>query len=59
MFSLTRLAEFSRAFHASDMTWQSNDAAASLQFSEGLLFSILLVTPFWIGVAMAVHHLIG
>ena len=58
MFSLIRLAEFSRAFHAADMSWQPEDAA-SLRFSEGLLFSIVLVTPFWIAVGMAVHHLVG
>jgi hypothetical protein len=55
MFSLTRLPEFNRALHSTDMTWTRADAAASLQFSQGLLFSLLLVMPFWVMVGVVLH----
>ncbi len=55
MFSLTRLPEFNRALHSTDLTWTRADAAASLQFSQGLLFSLLLVTPFWVMVGLVLH----
>ncbi|HUI84228.1 MAG TPA: hypothetical protein VL240_08390 [Candidatus Binatia bacterium] len=56
MWALTRLAEFNRAFHASDATWSPQDCAASLQFPQGLLFSLLLVTPFWTVVGLVLYH---
>ena len=58
MWALNRLAEFDRAFHSNDESWTAKDAAASLQFPQGLLFSFLLVTPFWTAVGIAVHLLI-
>jgi hypothetical protein len=56
MWGLDRLPEFNRAYHSTDATWTSADAA-SLQFPQGLLFSFLLVTPFWTAVGVAVHLL--
>jgi hypothetical protein len=57
MWALTRLREFYRAYHSADGTWDPSEAAASLQFAEGLLFSCLLVTPFWTAVGLFLHHL--
>ena len=57
MLALTRLPEFNRAYHSTDLTWTSSDAAASLQFPQGLLVSFLLVTPFWITVGLLLHAL--
>ncbi len=57
MFSLTRLPEFNRAYHATDLTWTSSDTAASFQFCQGLLFSLVLVTPFWVTVGLLLHSL--
>ena len=57
MLALTRLGEFNRAYHSSEANWDRAEAAASLQFAEGLMFSCLLVTPFWIGVALLLLHL--
>lgn len=56
MLALTRLPEFNRAYHATDLTWSPCDAA-SLQFPQGLLVSFLLVTPFWITVGLLLHAL--
>jgi len=56
MLALTRLPEFNRAYHASDLTW-SPCAVAGLQFPRGLFFSFLLVTPFWITVGLLLHAL--
>ena len=58
MWALNRLPEFNRAYHSTDATWTSADAAASLQFPQGLLFSFVLVTPFWTAVGVALHRLI-
>jgi hypothetical protein len=57
MWALTRLAEFYRAYHLSEATWNSGDCT-SLQFPEGLLISFLLVTPFWTMVGLVLHSLI-
>jgi len=57
MWALNRIPEFNRAYHASDVTWNAGEVAASLQFPQGLLFSFLLVTPFWTAVGIAVHLL--
>ncbi len=57
MLALTRLPEFNRAFHSTDLTWSPSDAAASLQFPQGLLFSFLLVTPFWTMVGLLLRVL--
>jgi hypothetical protein len=57
MLALTRLPEFNRAFHSADLTWSPNDAAASLEFPQGLLFSFLLVTPFWTMVGLLLRVL--
>jgi hypothetical protein len=57
MLALTRLPEFNRAFHSTDLTWSPGDAAASLQFPQGLLFSFLLVTPFWTMVGLLLRLL--
>ena len=56
MWALNRLAEFNRAYHATDATWTTADAAASLQFAHGLLVSFVLVTPFWTTVGIVLHH---
>jgi len=56
MWALNRLAEFNRAYHSTDATWTASDAA-SLQFPQGLLFSFVLVTPFWTAVGVVVHLL--
>jgi len=58
MWALNRLPEFNRAYHSAEATWSSGDVAASLQFPQGLLFSFLLVTPFWTAVGIALHLLI-
>ena len=58
MRSLTRLPEFNRAFHSADITWSPSDTAASLQFPQGLLFSLALVTPFWVTVGFVLHAVI-
>lgn len=57
MLALTRLPEFNRAYHSADLTWSPEDAAASLQFTQGLLFSFVLVTPFWVMVGLVLHAL--
>jgi len=57
MFSLIRLPEFNRAYHSTDLTWSASDVAAGLQFSQGLLFSLVLVTPFWVTVGLLLHSL--
>lgn len=57
MLDFTRLPEFNRAYHAADLTWTPSEAAASLQFPQGLLFSFLLVTPFWVMVGLLLHVL--
>lgn len=57
MWDLTRLPEFNRAYHSNDATLNAADVAASLQFPQGLLFSFLLVTPFWTAVGIALHVL--
>jgi hypothetical protein len=56
MWALNRLAEFNRAYHATDAMWTATDAA-SLQFPQGLVFSVLLVTPFWTAVGIGLHLL--
>ena len=56
MWALTRLRQFHRAFHSADGSWNEAEAVAGLQFAEGLLFSCLLVTPFWLTVAIFVVH---
>ncbi|MGC2108154.1 MAG: hypothetical protein WA655_01465 [Candidatus Korobacteraceae bacterium] len=58
MLALTRLPEFNRAFHSADVTWTPSDAAASLPFPQGLLFSLALVTPFWVTVGFVLHAVI-
>jgi len=58
MWDLTRLGEFNRAYHSADAAWdRSQAAAANLQFAQGLMFSCLLVTPFWTGIALLLVHL--
>lgn len=56
MWALTRLGEFHRAYHAGE-PWDTSEVAAGLQFAHGLMFSCLLVTPFWTAVALLVVHL--
>ena len=56
MWALTRLRQFNRALHSSDGSWNEADAVAGMQFAEGLVFSCLLVTPFWLTVAIFVVH---
>jgi hypothetical protein len=56
MWALERVGEFNRAYHSADGNWDG-DAAASLQFAQGLLFSLLAVTPFWTAVGIVVHRL--
>jgi hypothetical protein len=58
MWALNRFGEFHRAHHAADGTWDPSEAAASLEFAEGLMWSCLLVTPFWLAVALLIVHLI-
>jgi hypothetical protein len=55
MWALTRLGEFHRAYHSAE-PWDASEVAASLEFAQGLMFSCLLVTPFWIAVALLVLH---
>jgi hypothetical protein len=57
MWALTRIGEFNRAFHAADDAWNEAQAAGNLQFAQGLMFSCLLVTPFWTAVGIFLHHL--
>jgi hypothetical protein len=57
MWMVTRLAQFNRAFHSTDLSWRPSDAAAGLKFAEGLLLSFLLVTPFWTAVGVVLHRL--
>jgi len=57
MWALTRLREFSKAYHSPDTAWDRAQVAAGLQFPQGLLFSCLLVTPFWTAVGLLLHHL--
>ncbi|MFZ0312105.1 MAG: hypothetical protein WAL85_05310 [Candidatus Korobacteraceae bacterium] len=56
MWALDRLPEFNRIYHTNDATWTASDAA-SLKFAQGLLFSFLLVTPFWTAVGIGLHLL--
>jgi len=57
MWALTRIAEFNRALHSADDEWNAAEGVADLQFPQGLLFSVLLVTPFWTAVGFAFHLL--
>jgi hypothetical protein len=57
MWVLGKLDEFQRAYRATDLSWDPRVAPIRLQFPEGLLFSLALVTPFWIGVGYVVHVL--
>jgi hypothetical protein len=57
MWALTRLEQFDRAYCSPDVTWDPTDSAISLRFPEGLLFALLLVTPFWIVVGFLLHLL--
>ena len=57
MWIFTRLAQFDRALHSSHLNWRPSDAAAGLQFPQGLLLALLLVTPFWAIVGLALHVL--
>jgi hypothetical protein len=57
MWALTRLEQFDRAYRSPDLTWDPTDSAISLQFPEGLLFALLLVTPFWVLVGFLLHLL--
>jgi hypothetical protein len=57
MWALHRLPEFNRAYRSAEETWAAGDVAASLQFPQGLLVSILLVTPFWTTVGLVLYHL--
>lgn len=59
MWPLNRFEQFDRAYRTPDVTWDPADSAISLRFPEGLLFALLLVTPFWILVAFLLHLLIG
>lgn len=56
MWALERLGEFNRAYHSAEVGW-NGDAAPSLQFAQGLLFSLLAVTPFWTTVGIVLHRL--
>ena len=57
MWTLTRLNQFDKAYRSPDLTWDPAESAISLRFPEGLLFALLLVTPFWIGVGFLLHVL--
>ncbi len=57
MWGLNRLPEFNRTYHSNDAPWSAGEVAASLPFPQGLLFSFLLVTPFWTAVGIGVHLL--
>ena len=57
MWALTRLEQFDRVYRSPDVTWDPADSAISLRFPEGLLFALLLVTPFWIAVGFLLHLL--
>lgn len=57
MWVLTRLEQFDRAYRSPGVTWDPTDSAISLRFPEGLLFALLLVTPFWIVVGFLLHLL--
>jgi hypothetical protein len=57
MWALHRLPEFNRAYHSADGTWAAGEVAASLHFPQGLLVSVLLVTPFWTTVGLVLYHL--
>lgn len=57
MWGLNRLPEFNRTYHSTEATWNAGEVAASLQFPQGLLFSFLLVTPFWTAVGIGLHLL--
>ncbi len=56
MWALDRLPEFNKIYHSNDAAWTASDAA-SLTFAQGLLFSFLLVTPFWTAVGIGLHLL--
>lgn len=57
MWVITRLEQFDKAYRAPDATWDPADSAVSLRFPEGLLFALLLVTPFWVVVGFLLHLL--
>ncbi len=59
MWPLARFEQFDRAYRSPDVTWDPADSAISLRFPEGLLFALLLVSPFWILVAFLLHLLLG
>ncbi len=59
MWPLNRFEQFDRAYRSPDVRWDPADSAISLRFPEGLLFALLLVTPFWILVAFLLHLLLG
>ncbi len=59
MWPLSRFEQFDRAYRSPDVTWDPADSAISLRFPEGLLFALLLVTPFWILVAFLLHLLLS
>jgi hypothetical protein len=56
MWALDRLPEFNQIHRSHDATWTATDAA-SLKFAQGVLFSFLLVTPFWTAVGIGLHLL--
>lgn len=57
MWALTRLAQYEKAYRSPDLTWDPAESAISLNFPEGLLFALVLVTPFWITVGFLLHLL--
>jgi hypothetical protein len=57
MLGLNRLPEFYREYRSVEVVWNRSEAAAQLSFAYGLMFSCLLVTPFWTAVGLFVHHL--
>jgi hypothetical protein len=57
MWALTRLEQLDGAYRSPDVTWDPANSAISLRFPEGLLFALLLVTPFWIVVGFLLHLL--
>jgi hypothetical protein len=58
MWVITRLEQIDRAYRAPDATWDPAESVISLRFPEGLLFALLLVTPFWVVVGFLIHLLI-
>jgi hypothetical protein len=57
MWALTRLGEFNRLYQSAADTWDRSEVVANLQFAHGLMFSFLLVAPFWTAVGLLLHHL--